>query len=141
VNNLSSIVWAIVAVLIVGGIIAVAIIFGLDGLAQSQASFVYQQGLARAVIIEAQGQSRLDSATAAAILSGALLPWMILFLISAFLIAAGMVITNRDNARRSAPPSKEITERTIYFLPGPEWEIMSAREIQRAQRSRSEIAR
>jgi hypothetical protein len=90
-------------------------IYGLDSLAQSRADLVYQRAAGQALIIEAQGQARLDSAQAFAVTSGAAFPWLIVFCISA-LATVAVVFLLRQQPAQLSPPLR-IVERQIIFLP------------------------
>lgn len=116
--------------LIIGLGLLAAVIWGLDNLAQSRADLVYQEARARAVIIEAQGQARLDSAQAAAITSAAALPWLIVFCTSGVVIICVVFLLRQPV---NNPPA-QLIERHIYYLPAP-----GQAEIMLPARPRKEI--
>lgn len=105
-------------------VLAVVIVFGLfalDSLTRSRAELEYQRAAGRAVVIEAQGQARLDSAQAAAITSAAMLPWLIVFVLSILATVAIVYLLRQPaSAGRPAPPVPPvIVERQVIFLPPP----------------------
>lgn len=108
---MSKVFWGIIVL----AVAAVLLVYGLDNLAQSQADLAYQQGQARAMVIEAQGQARLDSAQAFAITSGAAFPWLIVFCVSALATVAVVFLLRQPPAQLSPP--LRIVERQIIFLP------------------------
>jgi len=112
--------------LIILSICAVVGLFALDNLTRSSAELAYQQAAGRALIIEAQGQSRLDSAQALAVVSGATLPWLIVLCVSgAVLVSVAIILRSPIGA--PAQPA-QIVERQIIFLPAD----YSRRELMRA---------
>lgn len=100
--------------LIIGLGLLAALVWGLDNLTQSQADLAYQEMRGRAVVIEAQGQARLDSAQASAVMSAAMLPWAVLLCVAGVVIVCGVVVL-RGNV--GAPT--QIIERHFYYLPAP----------------------
>lgn len=77
------------AAIIVILVLAAAIISGLGNLEDSQAQRLYAAaennrawGQARSAIIEAQGQARMDSAQAIAVILMSALPWLVVMLIA-----------------------------------------------------------
>lgn len=104
--------------------IAVIGVFALDQMNRSAADLEYQRGQSRAVVIEAQGQARLDSAQAWAItsaatvqavsgISGATLPWLIVLLSSGFIVM-GTVYLNKQ-PKRTPPP--QIIVQPMMMIP------------------------
>lgn len=83
---------------------------------QSQATFERAKGESRAIILEAQGQSRLDSAQASAVNLGAMLPYMIIGIAAVFVSLCLVVVVylSRPNQHTIQP---KVIERVIVFLP------------------------
>lgn len=80
------------------GLVAL-IIFGLDNYNQSAASKAYARGQARAMILEAQGQARLDAAQANAVNMSAALPYVIIGVVAVFggvILILAVVILNQQ---------------------------------------------
>ncbi len=100
--------------LLFAGVLAVLLVYGLDNLAQSQADLAYQQGQARAMVIEAQGQARLDSAQATAITSAAMLPWVVLFCVSVVAIVCVVFLLRQPPAGAVGP--RLIERQTVLLL-------------------------
>ena len=113
-------VWVFVLTL---ALIAV-IVLGLDSLTRSRAELTYQQARARAMVIEAQGQARLDSAQAAALTTAAILPWLVGLGIIALVVTVTLTRSTRHPARI------ERIETRIVFLTAPQsrrqiWQLVS----------------
>jgi hypothetical protein len=115
------------------GIIILAIaaaftVYGLGYWTQSSADYEYQRAAGQALIIEAQGQARLDSAQATAITSAAMLPWLIVFCVSITGTVA-IVFLLRQSPRQVDPP--RIIVQPMMILPqtaAEQWLIESQRE-------------
>jgi hypothetical protein len=115
------------------GIIILAIaaaftVYGLGYWTQSSADYEYQRAAGQALIIEAQGQARLDSAQATAITSAAMLPWLIVFCVSITGTVA-IVFLLRQSPRQVEPP--RIIVQPMMILPqaqAEQWLIESQRE-------------
>ncbi len=118
----------IIMALILGATVIILAIFALANLADSranqthaQAALEFERGRAQAIVIQAQGQARLDAAQAAAISSAAMLPWgalAILGLLGLAVVALCMVIVARPKPHRPEPPTR-IIERHVVYLPTP----------------------
>lgn len=102
-------------------IIIAAIVFGLGYWTQQSASYEYQRGQAQALVLQAQGQARLDSALAFGMLSNAALPWAVVLMVSGGVITAGLHLM-RQPAR--GEPAR-IVERYIVALPEPQVERLA----------------
>jgi hypothetical protein len=103
------------------GIIILAIaaaftVYGLGYWTQSSADYEYQRAAGQALIIEAQGQARLDSAQATAITSAAMLPWLIVFCISVLATVAVVFLLRQPPVRAPLSPPL-LVERHYFFLP------------------------
>lgn len=115
------------------GIIILAIaaaftVYGLGYWTQSSADYEYQRAAGQALIIEAQGQARLDSAQATAITSAAMLPWLIVFCVSITGTVA-IVFLLRQSPRQVDPP--RIIVQPMMILPqaqAEQWLIEAQRE-------------
>lgn len=115
------------------GIIILAIaaaftVYGLGYWTQSSADYEYQRAAGQALIIEAQGQARLDSAQATAITSAAMLPWLIVFCVSITGTVA-IVFLLRQSPRQVEPP--RVIVQPMMILPqaqAEQWLIESQRE-------------
>ena len=126
-NSYASMMWALIIVIIAGGVIAVALVFGFDSLAQSRADLEYQKGQARALVIEAQGQSRLDSAQAVAVTSAAMMPWLVVFGVGAMFILALVYLRSQPQTPQQAQRYQPmIIERQVLLLPPGQAELMEA---------------
>jgi hypothetical protein len=116
------------------GIIILAIaaaftVYGLGYWTQSSADYEYQRAAGQALIIEAQGQARLDSAQATAITSAAMLPWLIVFCVSITGTVA-IVFLLRQSPRQVDPP--RIIVQPMMILPqaqAEQWLIEAQREL------------
>lgn len=118
----------LLAIITILAIIA-AIIFGLAQWTQSSADYEYQRAAGQALIIEAQGQARLDSAQATAITSAAMLPWLIVFCVSITGTVA-IVFLLRQSPRQVDPP--RIIVQPMMILPqaqAEQWLIEAQREL------------
>lgn len=101
--------FGVLIILVVSGILlALAVGYASDRAAE--------QDRAEAVVIRAQAESRLTSATATAITTTALLPWFSLTILGvlglAVMALAGAIITRH-------PGPRTIEVRTIVYLPAP----------------------
>lgn len=102
-------------------IVNVILLFGLlayimTGYNESAASKAYAQGQARAMIIEAQGQARLDSAQANAVNLASTLPYVILGIVVVF--GAVILVSAVAMFRQVASPKIErIETRYVLMLP------------------------
>lgn len=103
--------WIIVIVLS-GGFI----LYAVSKYNDSAASKAYAKGQARAMILEAQGQSRLDSAQANAVNLASMLPYMIVGLVAVFggaiIILAVVIMRQQSEAR-----IERIETRYVLLLP------------------------
>lgn len=104
------------SVAILGGLALIAAILFLAGqYNQSAAERELAEGRARAMVIEAQGQARLDTATAAAVTSVAMLPWGVLAVLGllglATIALVALLVIHR--------PAPHLIERQIIYLPSP----------------------
>lgn len=106
-----SLFWGVCVLAIAGAVM----VWGLDAWTRSSADLEYRRAAGQALIISAQGQSRLDSAQAAAITSAAMLPWLVVFCVSV-LATVAVVYLMRHPAQQAAPPAR-IIERQVIFLP------------------------
>jgi hypothetical protein len=102
-------------------ILAVALGYANDSAtrqANAQANLELAQGRARAMIIEAQAESRLHSAQAWAITAGAIIPFLALAIVGLLglsIVALASVIATRP---RQLPP--QLPTFTIMYLPPPQ---------------------
>lgn len=119
----------LLAIIVTLAIIA-AIVWGMDAWTQSSADLAAERGQAQALVIQAQGQSRLDSAQAYAItasantaaiigLGNAAIPWLVILCVALFALSANRYIDRHDRQ----PP--RIIERQIIYLPAERFEIDS----------------
>jgi hypothetical protein len=86
----------------------------------AEANLAYARGRARAVVIEAQGQARLDSAQASAVTLTAALPWGVLGvlgLLGLSLSALAMAMVVMSFLKSMQPPP--VIERQVIMLPPP----------------------
>lgn len=116
----------VMAVLLLVAILAIVVLYGLDQLANSeagrlnaeanriyaQARLEVEQARARAMVIEAQGQARLDSALASQVLMASALPWAVLVVLG--LLGLGVLYLM---ARRPVGPQ-------IIYLAHPGWQVL-----------------
>jgi len=105
--------------------LVIIILYGLTAYNEAAANKVYAQGQARAIILEAQGQARLDAAQAGVVTLAAMLPYAVLGLsvLVVFGELAFLLIL-----KQSAAPVQHIETRTIILLqPG-----QSRRQLYRA---------
>ena len=117
--------WFIVALIAVAAVLFLA----LAAYNESATGKILAQGRAEAMVITAQGQSRLDSAQAGATLMSAALPLVGLALVGLYGIlgvAALIAMMVYFNARKQPP---RIIERQVVLLPAPG---LSRREVWRA---------
>ncbi len=119
----------IIMALIFGATVIILAIFALADLADSranqthaQAALEFERGRSQAIVIQAQGQARLDAAQAAAISSAAMLPWgalAILGLLGLAVVALCVVIVARPRPEHRPEPPARISERHVVYLPTP----------------------
>lgn len=97
-----------------GILICIALIIVASGYASDRAA---DRDRAEAVVIHAQAESRLTTATAGAITSAALLPWGVLAVLGVLGLAivglAGAIVV------RTTRPGRVIETRTVVYLPMP----------------------
>ena len=119
--------------IVILGLIAL-ITFGLSALNESAANKAYAKGQARAMVIEAQAQARLDSAQANAINQAANLPYLILALItvfgSAILVLAVVILRQQQTSIPTRIEREILIETRIIFLPAGQnrrqmWQTLS----------------
>ena len=125
-NSIIQLFWAVVATVIIGGVIAVAVIFGLGELADSEAQLEEAKGRAQALVIEAQGQSRLDTAIAASVLSGAAIPWFAVVVVGAMFFGALIYLRSQPQQPQQAQYPPMIIERQVLLLHPGQAELMAA---------------
>ncbi len=108
---------AILWIIVIVGLVAV-VLYGLSSLNESAANKAYAQGQARAMIIEAQGQSRLDSAQAAAITASANIPYVVLALALASMFGSACLVVAIIAIQRQSSQTRieRIETRTVFVL-------------------------
>lgn len=106
-----SLFWGVCVLAIAGAVM----VWGLDAWTRSSAIYEREHAAGQALIIQAQGQARLDAAQASAITSAAMLPWAMVFCAS-ILATVAVVYLMRQPAQQAAPPAR-IIERQVIFLP------------------------
>lgn len=106
------------AVIGLGILVCVALIIVASGYAFDRAA---DRDRAEAVVIHAQAESRLTSATAGAITSAALLPWGVLAILGVLGLAvvalAGAIVV--CVTRRAKVIERELRTQVICYLPAP----------------------
>jgi hypothetical protein len=107
---MKNIFWGLIILAIAGA----AMVWGLEAWTRSSADLEYQRAAGQALVIEAQGQARLDAAQASAITSAAMLPWAVVFCASV-LSTVAVVFLLRTPTGRPQPP--QIIERQVVILP------------------------
>lgn len=105
--------FSILIALFVGGILlTLAIGYASDRAGEAQ----YRQAQGEALVIRAEAESRLTTATASAITTAALLPWFALTILGvlglAVMALAGAIVVK-------AKPARIIETRTVIYLPAP----------------------
>ena len=108
--------------------LVVLMLFGASLLLSNATKYREVTDQGQATIIRAQGQARLDSAQAWAVMSGAMLPWGVLGVLG-LLGVVGLSLVLRPAPPQSPP---HIIERQIIYLPPPgqarreTWQVLTA---------------
>ena len=117
----------LIAILVLLVLLVVVIGVGLNWLIDGEtrridaaARLAYEQGRARAMVIEAQGQARLDSAIASQVLLTSALPWGVLAILGLFgvglLVVAIFWLIFRVETARHQPG--------VVYLAHPGWQAL-----------------
>ncbi len=85
----------------------------------AQSRLVVEQARARAIILEAQGQARLDSAFASQMLSNAALPWGVIMVLGLL----GLAVVALVGYLASRRPTVQEYQKIIY-LAHPAWVVL-----------------
>ncbi len=124
-----------------GGVVAIFLIFvalAIAGLAvysqfadsetnrlNAESRLVAEQARARSIILEAQGQARLDSALASQMLLSAALPWGVILVLG--LLGLAVVVLVGYLASRPSRPG--IQRPQVIYLAHPGWLVLSDQPI------------
>ncbi len=133
----------VVTLVFLAGLLAVFFVLAMGNLAdaragetRAQADLEYERGRSTALIIQAAGQARLDSALATAIISSSALPWGVLGILGLLgLAVCGLVALAILRRPQAGPPPTRIIERQIIMLPPPGqtrrelWQALAAGKI------------
>lgn len=116
----------VIALLFLAGLLAVLGLIALRDLTDAQAgqtraeaALEYERGRSTALMIQASGQARLDSALAAATISAAALPWGILGILGLLGLAVCGLVALAIALRPQIGPPPRIIERQIIMIPSP----------------------
>jgi hypothetical protein len=96
--------------------LVLAIVMGWGWSAGQSASYEAQRGISESMIVRANGQARLDSAQAAAVLMAAAVPWLVLGILG--VMGLGIIVLAVSIATRPSP-GPALIERQIVYLPAP----------------------
>ncbi len=109
--------------LILAGAVVVAFVLALGNLADARAGLEYERGRSTALIIQANGQARLDAAQALAMVMVASLPWGVLGVLGLLALAivamVGFLAWTRVQADPGGASPVRIIERQLILIPAP----------------------
>ncbi len=126
-----------------GGVVVIFLIFvalAIAGLAvysvavdsetsrlNAESRLVAEQARARSIILEAQGQARLDSALASQMLSSAALPWGVILVLG--LLGLAVVVLVGYLASRASRPGPHQQVPQVIYLAHPGWVLLPDQPI------------